>query len=382
MINEDKIFKVVLSNSAQFKFSRNFDETLLRDKLLRVKALHIGNQLPILPQYADKLEKDIIRKSIHGTAGIEGNPLSEEEVKEILEKSDTQKLLKESEREISNLQSAYKMFKEVGVNIDNIQLSGNDIKGIHEMITQGLEKMDNKPGQFRNHEVIVGDKAHGGVYKPPKIGKDIEKLMFSFVKWIDSKEVITLDPIYRATLTHYHIGKIHPFGDGNGRTARLMEAMVLRSAGYKYAPEMMSNFYYQNIDKYFILFHSTISDRNQDLTPFIDFVLNGMIWSLEQIQKKIATWVRARILKDYFLDIRNDKSITQRQYDLLMAFLSLDVENFTFAAKNLINDAPFAALYRNVHNRAAIRDIDKMMKLGYLINTEEGLFKLNLEFLG
>ena len=382
MINEDKIFKVVLSNSAQFKFSRNFDETLLRDKLLRVKALHIGNQLPILPQYADKLEKDIIRKSIHGTAGIEGNPLSEEEVKEILEKSDTQKLLKESEREISNLQSTYKMFKEVGVNIDNIQLSGNDIKGIHEMITQGLEKMDNKPGQFRNHEVIVGDKAHGGVYKPPKIGKDIEKLMFSFVKWIDSKEVITLYPIYRATLTHYHIGKIHPFGDGNGRTARLMEAMVLRSAGYKYAPEMMSNFYYQNIDKYFILFHSTISDRNQDLTPFIDFVLNGMIWSLEQIQKKIATWVRARILKDYFLDIRNDKSITQRQYDLLMAFLSLDVENFTFAAKNLINDAPFAALYRNVHNRAAIRDIDKMMKLGYLINTEEGLFKLNLEFLG
>ena len=187
MINEDKIVKVVLSNSAQFKFSRNFDETLLNDKLFMVVIKNLGNQLPILPQYADKLEKDVIRKSIHGTAGIEGNPLSEEEVNQVLDKSDTEKLLKNSEREISNLQSAYKMFKEVGVNIDNIQLSGNDIKGIHEMITQGLEKMDNKPGQFRNHEVIVGDKAHGGVYKPPKIGKDIEKLMFSFVKWIDSK---------------------------------------------------------------------------------------------------------------------------------------------------------------------------------------------------
>ena len=145
---------------------------------------------------------------------------------------------------------------------------------------------------------------------------------------------------------------------------------------------MMSNYYYRNLDEYFILFRSTIGNRSQDLTPFIEFMLNGMIWSLEQIQKKIATWVRARILKDYFLDIRNDKSITQRQFDLLMAFLSLDVENFTFAAKNLINDAPFAALYRNVHKRAAKRDIDKMMKLGYLINTEEGLFKLNLEFLG
>ena len=104
MINEDKIFKVVLSNSAQFKFSRNFDETLLRDKLLRVKALHIGNQLPILPQYADKLEKDVIMKSIHGTAGIEGNPLSDEEVTEFLEKSEHDNLMKESERERSHLQ--------------------------------------------------------------------------------------------------------------------------------------------------------------------------------------------------------------------------------------------------------------------------------------
>ncbi|MCH8305625.1 MAG: Fic family protein [Candidatus Marinimicrobia bacterium] len=381
MINEDKIFKVVLSNSAQFKFSRNFDETLLGEKLLRVKALHIGNQLPILPQYADKLEKDIIRKSIHGTAGIEGNPLSEEEVKEVLEIADTDKLLKDTEREISNLQSAYKMFKEVGVNIDNIPLSGNDIKGIHEMITEGLEKMDNKPGQYRSHEVIVGDEAHGGIYKPHKIGKDIEELMSSFIEWINSEEVLSLDPIYRAAITHYHIGKIHPFGDGNGRTARLMEAYVLRAAGYKYAPEMMSNYYYRNIDEYFILFRSTIRDKKQDLTPFIEFILEGMIWSLEQIQKKIATWVRARILKDFFLDIRNEKSITQRQYDLLMAFLSLDVENFTFAAKNLINDAPFAALYRNVHKRAAKRDIDKMMQLGYLIPAEEGLFKLNLKYL-
>ena len=299
-----------------------------------------------------------------------------------MEKSDTEKLLKDTEREISNLQAAYYILKKRVPESNNFLLETYDIKDLHAAITDGLEYKENKPGKYRSHEVIVGDKAHGGIYKPPKIGKDIEKLMFSFVKWIDSKEVITLDPIYRATLTHYHIGKIHPFGDGNGRTARLMEAIVLRAAGYKYAPEMMSNYYYRNIDEYFILFRSTIGNRSQDLTPFIEFMLNGMIWSLEQIQKKIATWVRARILKDYFLDIRNDKSITQRQYDLLMAFLSLDVENFTFAAKNLINDAPFAALYRNVHNRAAIRDIDKMMKLGYLINTEEGLFKLNLEFLG
>ena len=382
MTEKDKILKVVLSNSAHFKFSRNFDESLLNEKLLRIKALNAGNQLPILPQYADKLEKDVIMKSIHGTAGIEGNPLSEEEVKEVLDKSDTEKLLKDSEIEISNLQIAYDLLKEFGIISDIFNPDGNLIKATHKLITFGLEDKDNKPGKYRSHGVEVGDKAHGGIYKPPKIGKDIVKLMSSFVEWINGEDVISLDPIYRAALTHYHIGKIHPFGDGNGRTARLLEAAVLRTAGYKYAPEMLSNYYYRNIDEYFILFRSTVGNKKQDLTQFIEFMLDGMIWSLEQIQKKIATGIRIMTLKNHFHDIRIEKKLTQRQYDLLTALLSLDVESFSFTPINLINDAPFAALYRNVQDRAALRDIIKLTEMGYIIfDTEDGFFKLNLNFL-
>ena len=379
MADKEKIFKVVLSNSAHFKFSRNFDDSLLNEKLLRIKALSAGNQLPILPQYADKLEKDVIMKSIHSTAGIEGNPLSEEEVKEVLDKSDSEKLLKDSEREISNLQIAYYSLKKVEIKSGIVFLDNAGTKNIHIMITRGLENNDNKPGKYRSRGVEVGDKAHGGVYRPPKIGKDIEKLMSSFIEWINSKEVISLDPIYRAALTHYHIGKIHPFGDGNGRTARFLEAFILRGAGYKYAPEMLSNYYYRNIDEYFILFRSTISNRKQDLTPFIEFMLDGIIWSLEQIQKKIATGIRIMTLKNHFHDIRNEKRITQRQYDLLTARLSLDVESFSFTPINLINDAPFASLYRNVQGRAALRDIIKLTELGYIFfDAVDGVFKLNI----
>lgn len=379
MADKDNIFTVVLSNSARFKFSRNFDASLLNEKLLMVLVRNVGNQLPILPQYADKLEKDIIRKSIHGTAGIEGNPLSEEEVKNVLDKSDTETLLKESEKEISNLQLAYNWLKNTKVETDNFHLESDDITNLHAMITRGLENKDNKPGKYRSHEIIVGDEAHGGIYKPPKIGKDIEKLMSSFIEWINSEEMISLNPIYRAALTHYHIGKIHPFGDGNGRTARLLEAIVLRDAGYKYVPEMMSNYYYRNIDKYFILFRSAIRDRKQDLTPFIGFMLDGMDWSLEQIQKKIATGIRILTLKNHFHDIRNEKKITQRQYDLLTALLSLDVENFTFTANDLVSEAPFAALYRKLHSRAALRDIITLTEMGYIISRAvDGVFKLNL----
>lgn len=383
MKDNDKIFKVVLSNSAQFKFSRNFDESLLNEKLQIVRALNAGIQLPVLPQYADKLEKDVIRKSIHGTAGIEGNPLSEEEVNEVLNETDTDKLLSDSELEISNLQSAYELLKKTDDKAPNFNFTIDGIKEIHFTITNGFENEYNTPGEYRTRKVTVGNEAHGGIYIPPKIGKDVVRLVHSFVKWINSEEVISLDPIYRAALTHYHIGKIHPFGDGNGRTARLLEASVLKAAGYKYAPEMLSNYYYRNIDEYFILFSSTVHDKkNQDLTQFIDFIINGLIWSLEQIQKQISTWIRILTLKSHFARIRNERSITQRQYDFLSALLSLHPEGYAFAPENLSIDAPFAALYRNLHRRTITRDIAKLAELDYIVLTKDNLYRLNLEFLG
>ena len=379
MTENDKIKTVILVNKARFKFSRNFDEDKLNEKLLRIKTLYNANQIPIGQKFADTLEEEVIRKSIHGTAGIEGNPLTEDEVGDVLDETDPKKLLDDSEQQIKNLQSAYGIFKEIDLSIIlNLNIDEELITKFHRLITANLNNEDNVPGKYRSSGVIVGDKEHGGVYKPPKIAKDVISLMKFYEEWISSDDLKNIDPIYRSAIAHYHIGKIHPFGDGNGRTARIAESYLLRGAGYKYAPEMLSNYYYRNLDEYFIVFSKTIKNKEQDLTSFIDFMMDGMIWSLENIHEKLMVWVRKLALKNNYLDLWNDGNLTQRLYDLLISILSLDDEKFEFSAKSIFKNAPFESLYRKINVRAVGRDLSKLESMKLIVKSESGLYKLYL----
>ncbi|MCH7886633.1 MAG: Fic family protein [Candidatus Marinimicrobia bacterium] len=378
MLENDKIKTVILSNKARFKFSRYFDETLLNEKLLRIKTLYNANQIPIGQKFADALEEEVIRKSIHGTAGIEGNPLTEDEVGDLLDKSNSKELLDDAEQQIVNLRVAYSLLKEHG-EVGVMPIIKEDLILVsHKLITARLKNEVNVPGKYRRSGVEVGDKAHGGIYKPPKIAKDVVRLMKFNEEWLNSADLKIIDPIYRAAIAHYHLGKIHPFSDGNGRTARLLEASLLRYAGYKYAPEMLSNYYYRNLDEYFIVFSKTIQDKNQDLTPFIGFMMDGMIWSLENIHAKLMIWVRKLALKSNYLELQNDGDLNQRQYDLLTAILSLDDEKYEFSAKSIFKNAPFESLYRKVKIRAAGRDLSKLEKTKLIVKTESGLYRLYL----
>lgn len=68
------------------------------------------------------------------------------------------------------------------------------------------------------------------IYKSPKV-RFIPLLMNNLMLWIN-KESISLSPVIQAAISHYELVKIHPFNDGNGRTARLLASFMLHSVGY------------------------------------------------------------------------------------------------------------------------------------------------------
>ena len=136
---------------------------------LRAKILYATIvDLPILPTLSSKLEEDVIRRSIFGTAAIEGNPLTEEQVQGVLELSPEGKspIEERAEREIANLRVAYRILDEAET--EDHRISEGLIRRIHKLITLGIEHPENIPGKYRGHIVKVGDKDHGGVYTPPK----------------------------------------------------------------------------------------------------------------------------------------------------------------------------------------------------------------------
>jgi len=371
--------KVPTFKADNFVFSRKCNEGELSPSLLQSRILYeTVRDLPILPELSAQIEEELIRRSIFGTAALEGNPLSEERVEQIIAEPAGNQKMGRAEKEIRNLKAAYDLFvrgRQVPVAV--FKLEEDHIKEIHSLVTHDIEHEHNVPGQYRNHLVKVGDAEHGGVYTPPKVLADIQTLMREFIQWINGEEIVGLEPPMRAALAHYHFGLIHPFGDGNGRTARLIEAFMMRLSGMKYVPIMLSNFYYRNMDDYFWAFSKARKSDNHDVTPFIGFVLKGVIESLNEIKMRIIFFIRKFALRDYYSFLRTKKKITQRQYDLLITLLD---KLTPFALGDLFSVSSFNVLYRNASERTARRDLKKLSD-ARLLYVAEGKYQLNLQVL-
>ena len=372
--------KVKTLKSGYFTFSQKYDNDHLKDLLSDSRFLYNSIiDLPILPRVFSQLEEEIIRRSIHGTAALEGNPLSEEQVGEIISHSDKTQYTERVEREIVNLEVAYEILRDITPSEQTYSINEKIIKNIHKVITNNIKSEGNEPGRYRNYSVKVGDKEHGGTYTPPKIYKDIEVLMKECIEFVNCDEIIRLDPVLRAALAHYHFARIHPFGDGNGRTARLIEALLIQVTGIKYFPTMLSNYYYRNMDDYYWAFSLAGKNKENDVTPFLEFVLKGVIESLETIKGRIIGFIRTATLQEYFSNLKSDKQITRRQYYLLNILLK---NPYPFSLSDLLDNAPFNILYRNFTERTARRDIKKLQKMNLLNVLKNGTYELNMRVLG
>ncbi len=374
-----EVTKVLTFKSGNFPFSYNYSHEKVRPLEIEFHFLYNSlSELPILPAQLQEFEKELTRRSIFSTAAIEGNPLKEEEVAEIINDVTPQNHAESKKIEIINLQKAYQEISEIHQSSDFV-LSEDFIKTLHKTVTCKLKYDYCIPGVYRNHVVKVGDKPHGGIATPPKCLKDIQNLMGKYIEWFHSDEVKKLPPIIQSTIAHYHLALIHPFGDGNGRTARLVEAAILRSAGIKYLPTMLSNYYYREIDNYFISFSNCHRNKDKDISPFIEFVLSGAVESLNEVKSRITTYIRRSALKNYFYSLNNSKEISKRQLELLNLLLDAQ-EDEIVTIKSVQRELPYRTLYAKVTDRTARRDLTKLHEKKILALTQKG-YKLDRQIL-
>lgn len=371
--------KVETFKAGHFPFSSNFDQKGLEGKFIEARVLQeTVAGLPILPKMAANLEEETIRKSIFGTAALEGNPLSEDEVGQILKDEDRKEIEDRAETEIRNLKKAYTACGTLRPGDQQALIDEKLIKAIHHTLTKNITYDINRPGLYRDSLVKVGNKDHGGVYTPPKILDDIKTLMGEFTDWINSPELLEFQPPVRAALAHFHLGLIHPFGDGNGRMARLIEALILQSQGIRHVPLMMSNYYYEHIDDYYWAFSLARKNKAHDVTPFIEFVMTAFIQGLYSLKENITYFIRKYALKDYLSFMRERKSITKRQYELLSMLL---IRPAPFTLKDLFSKSPFNVLYENLSDSTVRRDMARLTGLKLLLRRKDGSYDFNMRVL-
>lgn len=238
------------------------------------------NAINLPENYKKELVSKVTAEIVHSSTAIEGNTLTELQVQDVLKGKKVIALEKDI-KEVQNYNKALSLVEKT-INNSDFQISESFLKQIQAIIVKGIR--DDIAGIYRTVQVHVGD------YLPPQPFR-IPLLMKELVAWIKDPKPQYLTPILYAGIAHYQFVAIHPFEDGNGRSARLLTTLILIQNGYDmtrfFAPESYYNrdrkAYYEALssaDKYRI-------EGQPDLTSWLEYFIGGMLIEAERAKSRI-----------------------------------------------------------------------------------------------
>ena len=255
------------------------------------------SQAALPPDIAKTFKTLYLSKGARATTAIEGNTLTEEQVQAQIEGNlDLPPSQEYLQREVANIlracgviESAIDAGNPPRLTVDLVrEYNGWVLEGLGEHLAEGVV-----PGEIRPHSVGVGSYRAA----PPE---DCDYLLERLCGWLEEETEIPFFAeeddrrvaagILHAILVHLYIAWIHPFGDGNGRTARLLEFMVQARAGVPFPSahllsdhyNMTRTQYYRELDR-----SSQIHDGKGDAFGFLQYALQGFVDGLQEQCEKI-----------------------------------------------------------------------------------------------
>jgi Fic family protein len=239
-------------------------------------------QNSVTPSLMASLRSSAKMASVHYSTKIEGNRLTLKQVEETILKK---KIVPYQERDSSEVRAYYKAMDYAEKYLEkNLPFSEAFIKKIHDIV-EGFS------APYRDGQNAIYDNLSGNIIYMPPEAKDVPCLMAELVDWVtENKEI---PDIIVVGLVHYQFVTIHPYYDGNGRTARLTTSFLMRKFGYGLRGIYSLEEYYANdLPGYYgaLNMHSHHNyyegRKNADLTGWIDYFTTGVAEVFEKIQNK------------------------------------------------------------------------------------------------
>jgi len=135
--------------------------------------------------------------------------------------------------------------------------------------------------------VIVGIPATGEVRFRPPDWEDVPDLVAELVAWLNSPQAEDLMPILHAGVAHYECVRIHPFVDGNGRTARALATLILYRRGFDTRRFFALEEYY-NVDRASYYDALATADQSGDLTEWLEYFVQGIAVEMVRLERRIT----------------------------------------------------------------------------------------------
>lgn len=338
------------------------------------KCDHIAG-VPLLPEVAERLHRVYLVKGVHATTQIEGNTLTEEEVDQRIR---GELVLPESQeylgREIDNVLEACNQIARDLANGQGAVLTPDRISQFNALVLRDLDPLPEGvvPGRTRTRSVVVGNVYRGAP------AEDCDYLLEQLCAWIQELRTTTPDSmripvaILSAIVAHLYLAWIHPYDDGNGRTARLVEFLLLLDAGVPTpASHVLSNYYNRTRTRYYDVLAQT-SRPPYPVEAFIAYAVTGFTEELRQQlhfireQQLEVAWIN--FVHEVFRD--RDTASCRRQRELV---LRLPKDAYTPPARIRRQTPELAELYLGRQQKTVSRDVNRLAELDLIERTAAGV---------
>ncbi len=274
------------------RFEPNFSITpKLATSLMRIEAARQAVQdLPITPSVLATLRETARLYSTHYSTMIEGNRLTQEQVSKIIEQKEHFAGRERDEKEVLGYYAALERVEQFAAL--HISVSELHIQTLHGLVmAEGRKKA--KPTPYRDGQNVIRDsRSRTIVYMPPE-AQDVPSLMKAMISWVASSGANLLPCPIRAGIAHYQFATIHPYYDGNGRTARLFTTLILHLGGYDLKGlYSLEEYYARNLGGYYEALtigpsHNYYEGRAKaDITKWVEYFCEGAADSFESVRRR------------------------------------------------------------------------------------------------
>lgn len=279
---------------------------------------------PLIPAWEVKFKKEALERSVHHGTHLEGNRLSFEEAQEVLDGREV--VARERDiQEVINYRNVLRFIDELSTQIKaegRYTVTLEMILNIHNLVVDKIT-IPEKAGVLRARQVVLKNSLTGEISYTPPPAVEVPYLMEDLLNWVNSDEILDSHPVIKAGIIHYEVARIHPFVEGNGRTARALATLVMFLDGY----DIRKLF---SLEEYFdanpLNYYSTLQavsnqlvldSRDRDLTPWLEYFVEGVAIELNKVKERVRRISMDARVKD---KLGEQVTLNERQM-LIMEYL-------------------------------------------------------------
>ena len=243
-------------------------------------------------EWIGKMQKRALVLEAHHTTHIEGSQLTLEQSERILAGKKVQGARPDDTKELLNYRKAFEL-------VSNYLESGEPItealiRQIHKRLVQGVRGNRASPGEYRKTQnYIVNSRTGEKIYTPPP-PLEVPQMMADFVAWLQKEAQI--NSVIVAGIAQFQLVQIHPFVDGNGRSARLLSTLCLYRTGYDFKRLFTISEYYDRDRPAYYQALQSVRESGMDMKGWLEYFTEGLSAQMREVQVTAEHVIRRDVI--------------------------------------------------------------------------------------